>query len=209
MAEQQQYENNKKELLDSYFTIRKLQERVNRLEEENQNLQIERDDIKNYFGIKKEKYEDMIDLQRTEIEQLKNEKQRAEYENEKSKRELIELKEEVQEQLEDQKKEFERERSDLLDRIQILQQKLDNLETFVRQKAELEADRRNLREQLEIEKRLKQDELAIKEEEKIKATDKLKKICFIKFKRLKHHYWPQKKNNFKQPRDQLFYKIIN
>lgn len=35
----------------------------------------------------------MIDLQRTEIDQLKNDKQKAEYENEKSKKDLEELKE--------------------------------------------------------------------------------------------------------------------
>ncbi|KAL4497107.1 hypothetical protein ABPG72_019427 [Tetrahymena utriculariae] len=178
-------EQNKKELLDSFFTIKKLQERVHRLELENKSLKDERDEIKNHFDEKKDKYEDMIDLQRTEIDQLKNDKQKAEYEYEKAKKDLEELKEETESILDELKKDFEREKSDLNDKILKLETRLETVDIFIKNKADLENERKNLKEQLEFEKKEKLRELADKDREKVQATDKLKKDMLHKIQETK------------------------
>ena len=77
--------------------------------------------------------------------------------------------------MEEQRIASDKEKSDLLDKNLKLEARLDTVDTFIKNKADLENERKTLKETLESERKEKLRDLADKDREKVQATDKLKK----------------------------------
>ena len=77
--------------------------------------------------------------------------------------------------MEEQRIASDKEKSDLLDKNLKLEARLDTVDTFIKNKADLENERKTLKETLESERKDKLRDLADKDREKVQATDKLKK----------------------------------
>lgn len=80
---------------------------------------------------------------------------------------------------------FEKDKSDLLDKNLKLEARLDTVDTFIKNKSDLENERKTLKEQLDFERKEKLRDLADKDREKVQATDKLKKDMLHKIQETK------------------------
>ena len=73
----------------------------------------------------------------------------------------------LEKQLEEQRIASDKEKSDLLDKNLKLEARLDTVDTFIKNKADLENERKTLKETLESERKEKLRDLADKDREKV------------------------------------------
>jgi len=187
----------KRELLGATQTITKLQERIERLENENREYKDKYNEISQNFKKERQNYDDVVSLLKDDISKLTE--KRIQLENDlSSKIRKIEENEEIwRHQLEQKQIEWDAEKLSMVDKYKILETKYNLISEFERDKSNLEADRKKLQEDLDHEKKDKVRALADKDREKVQATDKLKKDMLHKIQETKTNLLALKKEQLK------------
>jgi len=187
----------KRELLAATQTIIKLQERVERLEHENREFKDKHKDVDSNFKREKQNYDDVVSLLKDDISKLTEKRIHLESELNNKIRKIEENEEIHRHQLEQKQIECDAEKVSLMEKYKILEAKYNLISEFERDKTTLEADRRRLQDELDVEKKDKVRAIADKDREKVQATDKLKKDMLHKIQETKTSLLALKKEQLK------------
>jgi len=190
-------DNQKRELLAAQQTITKLQERVERLESEGKEYKDKYRELTETFKKEKLNYDDVVSLLKDDINKLTERRLELEGDLSAKNRKIEENDEISRHHFEQKQLEWEAEKNNLLDKYRTLDAKYIAISNFERDKANLEADRRRLVDELDGEKQDKVRMLADKDREKVQATDKLKKDMLHKIQETKTSLLALKKEQLK------------
>ncbi|CAG9333647.1 unnamed protein product [Blepharisma stoltei] len=171
-----------REMLNSQITETKLQERINRVVEENKLLLKEKSDLSKKFEDLTELHSSMVKSLQNDLREMTGMKVRAEAQVRLLESEMSQKDEayaiNLQKCQEDHQADMDKKQIE----IQILKGRLSELNEFSAHKAEFELKMKTLEEDYEKEKKAHQEDKQNLEREKIKETEKLKKDMLYKIK---------------------------
>ncbi|CAD8177752.1 unnamed protein product [Paramecium pentaurelia] len=181
----QELDAQRRDLMKAISTHKNMKDRLDRMENERDKFGNENVEVKRKLSDEKKELIDLIEFHKKEKEELREEKQKIEFEYGVLQRKMADIDEDYKKMMEKQRQLFEADKQPLLDKIKYLEARLEKIDSFLQTKADLENERAKLIETLAQERKDKQRELADKEKEKVKETDQLKKEMLHKIQETK------------------------
>ncbi|CAD8070093.1 unnamed protein product [Paramecium primaurelia] len=171
----QELDAQRRDRMKAISTHKNMKDRLDRMEQERDKFGIENLMMKRNLTDEKKEFIDLIEFHKKEKEELREEKQKIEYEFGVLQRKMFDIDEDYKKMMDKQRQLFEADKQPLLDKIKFLEARLEKIDGFLQTKADLESEREKLIETLAQERKDKQRELADKEKEKVKETNQLRK----------------------------------
>ncbi|CAD8205680.1 unnamed protein product [Paramecium octaurelia] len=171
----QELDAQRRDRMKAISTHKNMKDRLDRMEQERDMFGNENLLVKRRLSDDKREFIDLIEFHKKEKEELREEKQKIEYEYGVLQRKMFDIDEDYKKMMDKQRQIFETDKQPLIDKIKFLEARLEKIDGFLQTKADLESEREKLIETLAQERRDKQRELADKEKEKVKETNQLRK----------------------------------
>ncbi|CAK95017.1 unnamed protein product (macronuclear) [Paramecium tetraurelia] len=166
----QELDAQRRDRMKAISTHKNIKDRLDRMEQERDMFGNENFLVKRRLSDDKREFIDLIEFHKKEKEELREEKQKIEYEYGVLQRKMFDIDEDYKKMMDKQRQIFETDKQPLIDKIKFLEARLEKIDGFLQTKADLESEREKLIETLAQERRDKQRELADKEKEKVKET---------------------------------------